>query len=255
MSVVVLANNWVGWQCVRWLKEQGEDLAALVVHPPERATCRDEIIAAAELPANHVLDASRLAEIEVLEQLRDLLPSVGLSVYFGYILRRPFLDLFVNGVVNLHPSYLPFNRGAYPNVWSIIDATPAGVTLHFIDEGVDTGAILAQERVPVTPTDTGATLYRKLELSAVELLRSRWSDFRAGCLTPLSQSSAKGTLHRRADVARLDYIDLDRSYRASELIDLLRARTFPPHTGAYFIAGGRKVYLDLRLYEAEEECR
>ena len=50
-------------------------------------------------------------------------------------------------IVNLHISYLPFNRGSHPNFWSHFDDTPSGVTIHLIDEGIDTGPYLFQKRV------------------------------------------------------------------------------------------------------------
>ena len=88
---------------------------------------------------------------------------------FGYILRPNFLRLIPRGCVNVHPALLPYNRGAYPNVWSIVDGSPAGVTIHFVDEGIDTGDIIAQAQVVIEPVDTGESLYRKLERGAVAL--------------------------------------------------------------------------------------
>ena len=76
----------------------------------------------------------KLKEPKVLEAIDALQPDIGLSILFDYILRSEFLELCPLGVVNLHPSYLPYNRGQYPNVWSIMDGTPAGVTLHYIDD-------------------------------------------------------------------------------------------------------------------------
>ncbi|MHC5002850.1 MAG: formyltransferase family protein, partial [Planctomycetota bacterium] len=141
-------------------------------------------------------------------------------------------------------------RGGYPNVWSIIDRTPAGATLHYIDEGVDTGPVIAQRRVEVGPTDTGATLYRRLERACVDVFRDTWPDLARGSIRAAPQDPSAGTSHRDRDVKEIDRIDLDATYRARDLIDLLRARTFPPHRGAYFVEGGRRIYLRLEL-EAE----
>ena len=57
---------------------------------------------------------------------------------------------------------LPYNRGMHPWYWSIVDETPAGVTIHFIDENIDEGHIIAQKEVLIDPTDTGESLYGKL---------------------------------------------------------------------------------------------
>jgi methionyl-tRNA formyltransferase len=177
---------------------------------------------------------------------------MGVSVLFGYILRAPFLSLFPRGIVNLHPAFLPYNRGAYPNVWSIVERTPAGATLHYVDAGVDTGDIVSQATVPVSQTDTGATLYSRLEQAAFALFRDTWPRLRAGDAPRVPQPPG-GTSHRVADVARIDAIDLDHSYRARDLIDILRARTFPPYSGAYFEVDGRRVYMRLELAEGGED--
>jgi methionyl-tRNA formyltransferase len=252
MHILFLGNNWVGWQVVRWLREQNEQIVGLVVHPPHKRNYGDEIIRCAQVSQERIFDGSQLHRPEVLRAIGALRPDIGLSVLFGYILAPEFLIMFPHGVVNLHPAFLPYNRGAYPNVWSIVERTPAGVTLHYIDAGVDTGDIIAQRQVPIEPVDTGETLYRKLEQACIELFKEAWPLIRSGRAPRIRQRSDKGTYHRTKDVERIDQIDLDRQYTARELIDIIRARTFPPYAGAYFIHEGRKVYLRLQLLYEEQ---
>jgi methionyl-tRNA formyltransferase len=254
MRIVLFANNWVGWQAARWLKERGDNLVGLIVHPPERRKYGEEILKTVALPENRVFDGSQLRRPDTLQAVKNLRADIGLSVYFGYILLTEFFQIFPAGVVNLHPSYLPYNRGTYPNVWSIIEGTPAGATLHYIDAGIDTGDIIAQRQVPVEPVDTGKTLYRTLEEASLELLKDTWPLILSGQTGRRPQSSEeKSTFHRTRDVEKIDEIDLDRAYSARELIDLLRARTFPPYSGAYFRVGNRKVYLRLELLYEEDD--
>src|SRR5262245_54565473 len=164
MRILYMADNRLGSQVLNWLKQQEQDeVVGLVIHPEGRRRCGPEMLAAAGLPREYVFDAKQLREPKTLERIRSLKADVGVSVLFGYILTRDLLSLMPHGCVNLHPAYLPYNRGAYPNVWSIVDGTPAGVTLHSIDAGIDTGPIIARREVPIDPTDTGETLYRKLE--------------------------------------------------------------------------------------------
>jgi methionyl-tRNA formyltransferase len=252
MRILFLGNNWVAWQVVHWLREQGEQIVGLVVHPLHKRKYGDEIIHSAQVSSVQIFDGSRLRQPEVLDAIRALQPDIGLSVLFGYILRPEFLDLFPAGVINLHPSYLPYNRGQYPNVWSIVERTIAGATLHYVDAGVDTGDIIAQRQVPIEPVDTGETLYRKLEQTCVELFKETWPSIRSGRAPRIPQDKHAGTYHRTRDVERIDHIDLDQKYTARELIDTIRARTFPPYPGAYFIHQGRKVYLRIQLLYEEQ---
>jgi methionyl-tRNA formyltransferase len=247
LRIVYLGNNRLGLEVLSWLRERGEEIAGLVIHPRARQKFAERMLAVAALPPERVFDGSQLRRPEIRARVRDLRPDLGLSVLFGYVLDRSFLELFPRGVLNLHPALLPYNRGAYPNVWSIVERTPAGVTLHHVDEGLDTGDIVAQQPVEVEPVDTGQTLYHKLERAAVELFRRTWPRIEAGTLARRPQRRDEGTHHGTGDVERIDRIDLDRTYTARDLIDILRARTFPPHRGAYFESGGRRVFLRLDL--------
>jgi methionyl-tRNA formyltransferase len=252
MRIIYFGNNLAGLRVLEWLVAQGDEVAALVVHPPEKSRYRDEIIAAARLPAVRVFDGPQLRDPSTIETLSALRPEIGLSVFFGYIFRQDVLSLFPAGCLNLHSSYLPYNRGAYANVWSIVDRTPAGVTLHYVDAGVDTGDIVAQRQVPVLATDTGKALYARLEEACAELFKVTWPLVRSGRAPRFPQDRSRATHHRVADVERIDRIDLDRTYTARDLLDIIRARTFPPFKGAYFEEAGERVYMSLELHRDEE---
>ena len=252
MKFLFMGNNRLGLEVLGWLLERSEVPAGLVLHPPAKAHLREDMIRLVQGRGVEVFDGSRLEDPLVLERIRGLGCELALSVLFAYVLRRDFLDMFPAGCVNLHPSYLPYNRGAYPNVWSIVEGTPAGATLHYIDEGLDTGDIIARQEVAVQPWDTGKSLYHKLERVALELFTRTWPLLREGRAPRHPQPAGQGSFHRVKDVERIDCIDLKRSYRAGELIDILRARTFPPYPGAYFIHQGKKIYLRLELIKEED---
>lgn len=248
MRVLIFANGPVGASLTAWLRESGADIVGAVLHPAARRSAGDALLEALDLPKYRIFDGSTLQSPETLAAITALAPDLGVSLYFGYILRRPLLDLFPRGVVNLHPSLLPHGRGAYPNVWAIVDGTPAGVTLHWVDEGVDTGDIAAQREVPVDPWDTGESLYRKLSAAAQALFRDAWPALVADTLPRTPQPPGPHRAHRVKDVAAIDAIDLDAPTTARALLDVLRARTFPPYAGAYFRTDdGRRVEVRVRF--------
>ena len=99
--------------------------------------------------------------------------GVRLVVLAGYmhVLTPAFLDEFPGAVVNVHPSLLP----AFPGMHAVEEQLAAGITesgatVHIVDEGVDSGPVLAQERVPVLPGDTAATLHARIKTVEHELL-------------------------------------------------------------------------------------
>lgn len=248
MKVVLAVNNRLGWKAAELVRSSGSDVVGVILHPAARRRFGDEILKAVGVAPDRVFDGSKL-DAPALARIKSLSSDLCLSVLFGYIVRPPFISLFPRGVVNLHPALLPFNRGANPNVWSIVEGTPSGTTLHYIDAGVDTGDIIEQQSVACEPWDTGKTLYEKLEAASLELLARTWPRLEAGTAPRKSQpKSGEGvSVHRTKDLEQIDSLDLDAPTTARKVIDVLRARTFPPYRGAFFEAGGRKVHLRLEL--------
>jgi methionyl-tRNA formyltransferase len=247
MRLLFFGNNWLAWKILKLLKQRSVHLVGIVVHPEENQKYGKEILDTAKLPDERIFLGNQLKDKSVRESIRCLKPDLGLSVMFGYILDPKFIEFFPSGIINLHPSYLPYNRGHYPNVWCIIEKTPAGVTLHYIDSGIDTGDIIAQMKVDIDPADTGKSLYHKLEQAGVELFKKTWPLIERKSSAARKQIKNEGTFHRSKDIDRIDPIQLDRQYSARELINILRARNFPPYKGAYFVDQGRKIYLSLTL--------
>jgi methionyl-tRNA formyltransferase len=133
-----------------------------------------------------------------------------LVVSHGYrrILRRDVLDHLPDRVINLHIALLPYNRGADPTLWSVLEDTPAGVTIHYIDEGVDTGDVIAQRAVELTGDDTLATAYARLQDEMVTLFAEQWPAISAGTNERTPQPPG-GTAHRVADRAAVEHLLTD----------------------------------------------
>jgi len=253
MKTLLLINGWVGWKVAMWLsKRQDCEIVGAVLHPAEKRKRGKEILSV--LPSSLPLfDGSALKDPKTLEAIQKIQPDIAVSVFFGYILTKPFIDMFPKKVVNLHPALLPYNRGAYPNVWSIVEGTPAGVTLHYIDEGVDTGDIIAQKEVSILLSDTGATLYKKLDKACVELFMNIWPNLVSDTVHVAVQNKNTGTSHKVADVEMIDFIDLGKMFTGKELINRIRARTFPHYKGTYIHdEQGKKIYLRLTLLPEAE---
>ena len=125
-------------------------------------------------------------DVNWTDQSVDSLSSCDLAITFGYrhILKADVLATAKRPVLNLHVAYLPWNRGAHPLFWAAFDGTPAGVTIHEIDSGIDTGPICFQRKVELDyQTETFASAYKKLiediealfEEHAAELLSGTYS--------------------------------------------------------------------------------
>jgi methionyl-tRNA formyltransferase len=137
------------------------------------------------------------------QEITALAPDLIVSHSYRHILKRDALAAAPDRFINLHISLLPYNRGADPNLWSFLDATPKGVSIHLIDEGIDTGALLLQREVRFEEdSETLGSSYAKLQRAINDLFIENWSSLRDGRIAPRAQSGA-GTFHRASEFAAL----------------------------------------------------
>jgi|18_taG_2_1085343.scaffolds.fasta_scaffold04355_4 methionyl-tRNA formyltransferase len=129
-----------------------------------------------------------------LSTLNESDPAKIISYGYQHILGEEVIRAYRSKIINLHISYLPYNRGASPNLWSIVEGTQAGVSVHYIDEGVDTGDVICQKKVELDwQNDSLSTSYQKLKeeiellcLSMLKLPEKGWHS---------TKQKSKGTYH------------------------------------------------------------
>jgi methionyl-tRNA formyltransferase len=142
-----------------------------------------------------VFQPSTLRSARVQEELTALRPDVIIVAAYGRFLPVPVLDAPPHGCLNLHPSLLPKYRGPSPVVTAILEGeSVTGVTLMKLDEGMDTGPIIAQREHPIARQDTAGTLTATLFRLGADLLLENLSPWVTGQITPRSQDDAQATV-------------------------------------------------------------
>lgn len=190
---------------------------------------------------------SLLTTKDQLTVIEEVDPDIVVSCGYRHIVPESILDIPEMGCLNLHPAYLPYNRGANPNVWSIAEGTPAGVTLHYMAPTLDTGDIVSRREVETDFSDTGKDVYQRLEDAQVELFKETWPDLVSGDISLLEQTVDEGTYHRTSDFEELCEIDGEETVQAKEFLDRLRALTFPPYDNAEIEVNGETYYIDVEI--------
>ena len=185
---------------------------------------------------------------------QQLLGGVDLMIlaWWPTILPKTIIEIPRRGVVNFHPSLLPYNRGKHYNFWTIVEDTPFGVSLHLVNEAIDQGDILFQESIVKSWEDNGASLYQKAKKTIIAMFKQRYEDLIAGNYTVRKQELEKGSFHAARELERASEIFLDKCYRGDELLNLLRARTFPGHPSCYFYDQGRKYEVRIAIKEVKK---
>lgn len=138
-----------------------------------------------------------------MQELKEICPDFIISYNYSYIIKSDVIDLYYRRIINLHTSLLPWNRGSYPNIWSWIDHNPCGVTIHFIDKGIDTGDILFQKEVYIDEfEETLRTSYHILHNEIQKLFMDNWDQIKVGSVVAKPQKNP-GTIHTDKDFEKL----------------------------------------------------
>lgn len=254
--MLVMASDYVGCKALEILITKSVAVRGLVLHRRNPGNFNAPMIElySRHLAPKHVpLIFDDEMNEDVIKAMSANRPDAGLLAWWPDIIRMPLLSLPRRGWVNMHPSFLPFNRGKHPNFWCLAEGTPCGVALHLATSSVDAGDIIARAELPVSWEDTGESVYkRSLEL-IVELFAASIDDIVQGHIRRTAQVRSEGSLHRLGDIESASRIDLDRRYRARELLNIIRGRMFKPHPTAYFVEEGKKYSVEIVIREMELE--
>jgi len=194
-----------------------------------------------------VVQPVSLKKADDVAELAGLKPDVIIVAAFGQILPESVLELPKYGCINVHPSLLPRHRGAAPVAASILAGDSfTGVSIMLMDEGLDTGPVLAQTQIPVMDNDTTGSLTLKLSLIAAHLLQDVLPDWVEGKIKPCPQNEADATYS-----AAITKEDGGIDWHQPAVAIWRRVRAFHPWPGCYTRWQGKL----LKVIEAEPLCQ
>lgn len=187
MNVVFMGTPDFAVPTLEMLIEEGHKISAVVTQPdkPKGRGKKSSMPPVKEVALKHdlpVLQPERIKGDEsFFEHIQSLNPDVIVVVAFGQILPESILNIPKYGCINIHGSLLPKYRGAAPIQWSILnEELKTGVTIMYMDKGMDTGDMLLKKEMIIAPTDTYETLHDKMKLVGVEALKEAWPLIVAG---------------------------------------------------------------------------
>ena len=215
----------LGRACIEALVELGAPIELLMTLHDDVDVAKsgrvflDDLASEHEIPLVKVRDVNEPSAVRVIEAADlDWLFIIGWSQVAGpQVLASPR-----RGALGMHPTLLPEGRGRAPIPWTILKGLPeTGVTLFQLDEGVDTGPILGQERIPVDDDETATSLYGKVTAAHVSLLHAVWPQLLDGTVVARAQDEAAATTwpRRRPEDGAFSFatsttVDVDRLVRA-----------------------------------------
>jgi methionyl-tRNA formyltransferase len=192
---VVFLTYWgtIGDRILEWMIENTDDeIVAVVTRPGSSGETIKDIVFENYLPLYQ--PPGNVNVPGFLNELRRLEPDLFVSMYFGRLFSPEMLAIPTAGCINMHPSLLPKYRGQGPSTWPIVNGdSETGQTIHWLDEGIDSGDIIAQRAIPIDPEDTGTTLSEKLTELGIELFTETWPMISAGEAPRIPQDDDEAT--------------------------------------------------------------
>jgi methionyl-tRNA formyltransferase len=251
--VVILGKNRLAVECLQIVQSTGDEIVLAMPEPNDDG--RDgwqpsfrAAIEAAALPMRQVPDVNAP---EAVEAVRATSPDFLLSFQAGQILRRALISVPPHGAWNLHFGSLPRYRGVAPIAWALLNGERAtGATLHRIDAGVDSGAILATADVPIERDDTGRSLYDKVTDAGVQLFREWWPRLRGGAVETRRQESADVLYYNRHSID-FGRRELDWHNDCERIANQARALIFPPFQHPVIRIGEQQI--EIRRFTWDRE--
>jgi methionyl-tRNA formyltransferase len=171
--------------------------------------------------------------------------TVGFCMHYPAIL-APSVVKSYEVIYNIHPGLLPYGRCYYPVFWALWNNEPAGCTLHVIDEGIDTGPIVAQREVPKYDWDTGGTLHERVSEAEKGLFTEYWQRIIDGEEPIIYTQWRGGTFHLKRDFFELKRRAKYHEMPGSEVLRLVRCLSHKQYSGLEVTMGGRRYEISAK---------
>ena len=240
MRIMIIGQGPFGEKVLQALVQKGEDIAGVFCPPDKRGEPMKQLAERSKIP---LFRPHRMRDPQVYNEYVKLSPGLVLLAFVTDIIPEKLLSVPSLGTICYHPSLLPRHRGASAINWAIIQGdSRTGLTIFWVEKGIDTGPILLQKEVEIGPEDTtGALYFNTLFPLGVEAMVEAVELVKAGKAPRVPQDESQATYEPPCN-DRVASVDFEKSIK--DIYILIRG--CDPQPGAYTIIKGMKV----RLYEA-----
>ena len=190
MKVVIFGCQQIAVDFINFLKNSNNVIISLIVTyelPLDKTYGYESVIKKFSSDETEILNPKSV-NINIVNKIKSINPDIIFSIYYRKILPSSLLKIPSLGCINIHPSLLPKYRGPIPTAWAIENGeTHFGITIHYMDERIDTGDILIQKKYPILKNETGYELYTRAMKLGANLLIENFKKIINNKLEPVPQ--------------------------------------------------------------------
>jgi methionyl-tRNA formyltransferase len=264
MKIVFLGSTEFGYNCCKEIIRQGHNILKIYT------SAKSFNISYSDKPVKNYLhidftDFSKKYNIPVkeisdgfsskdyFEEIKSLSPDLIIVIGWYYMVPKKIREIAPKGCIGIHASLLPKYRGGAPLNWAMINGEKkAGVSLFYLEGGVDDGDLINQKEIIIEPEDDISNIRKKAEIFSVEMLSESLPLIENNTVKPIKQDESKATYvpQRKPEDGLIDW-----SKSPEEIKNFIRAQT-KPYPGAFTIINNKKITIwdaDIQLSENKSE--
>lgn len=201
------------------------------------------------LPNTEFIEGIKFKNEDGINKIKQYNSDYIFSILFPYIFPKNIINIVNIGIINIHPAFLPFSRGWNTPSWAIYNNTLFGVTIHWIDEGIDTGDIIIQEKIDINEDDTADSLYKKATDLELTLFKIFLDLLVSNSELPRKKQKKDGiSTYYKEDLKQIQELDLDNIDSIRNIINRMRALTTNCIDEAcYYVKNNKKYYIQIKI--------
>lgn len=249
MRYAFAGDRKISVEILRLLLNEGHYPLALFVSAGFKETHAEDLRELTRLDDSLIFEGKDFSSETAVKKLKELKLDYIIGIHFPYIISENVLNIPKVGCLNLHPAYLPYNKGWHTPTWAILDGTPYGASLHFMTNELDKGDIIHQKEIEVLIEDTAHSLYARVLNLEIEVFKEALPQL-LKLSPPKKPQLIEGTSHSRKNLMQIQKINLNATTTFRKAIDFFRALTTNDiKEAAYFEKNGKKYAVKIDIQE------
>jgi methionyl-tRNA formyltransferase len=252
MKYAFAGDRQISYDILEFLISKGFVPSVIMVTDGQNSTHSDQLIEMSKLPNQCIFRGKKELQNEnTIKFLKELELDYIIGIHYPYIISSELIKIPKIGFLNLHPAYLPYNKGWNTPSWAIIDNTIYGATLHFMSEELDEGDIVHQKMIKTESYDTANSLYQKVLKLEKEVFSEALESLISLNPSRVAQKEA-GTSHKKKDLEKIREFNLDDTIIIGEFLNKLRALTTNRNDElAFYKVGDKKIGVKVNFIELD----
>lgn len=243
-SFIFIGGKQIGVNCLKILLKNGYFPQLVIANLDDKGkdTWHESLVKFSEKNKLTLIKNKKIKDREVIDKIKKFNPEIIFCFGATQLIPNEILKIPKDGVLNLHPALLPKYRGRYSTVQAIFNnEKKAGVTLHLMDEGIDSGPIISQISFPISKSDTAKTVYDKFTSEGTKLFKSFVVNWKKNAkIIPKKQDEKNATYFPKG---LPNNGEINWSWNGKKIFNFIRSMTFEPFPPPSFMIGNKKMVI------------